>query len=367
MRKTRGKEWRDDVSSKRRVENLNGRPMKTITDRPRSPFLGGTLALVVLTFANCTRGPSDGHAGPEAAPPRAAASVATTVPLAVTFDDLPSSAGLSLADLESLTDDLLAQLAERRVPATGFVNAGKLAVAGEEAARTDLLRRWLAAGHDLGNHGAEHLSLHHVPVEDFLRDVEDGEPVLRKLLGERGQTLRFFRHPYLRTGHDRETKDTVDAWLAERGYTVGAVTLENSDWMFAVAYRLRLEAGDRAGADKVAEAYLDFSRRLFEFWEGVSKELVGAAHPQVLLLHANRLNADTFGDLADLLERRGYRYAPLEEVLADPVYERRDGYVGPAGVLWQFRWAKAEGKTFDWREEPEPPDWIAEIFERSRS
>ena len=56
---------------------------------------------------------------------------------------------------------------------------------------------------------------------------------------------------------------------------------------------------------------------VFSFFEEVSRKATGREIPQVLLLHANALNADRFGALADALVRRGYRFVPLAQALED--------------------------------------------------
>ncbi len=72
------------------------------------------------------------------------------------------------------TDGLLRHLAEHGIVATGFVNEGKLAVAGEWNARAAILEAWLDAGHDLGNHTYSHPSLYTTPLADFETDVVRG-------------------------------------------------------------------------------------------------------------------------------------------------------------------------------------------------
>jgi hypothetical protein len=72
--------------------------------------------------------------------------------------------------------------------------------------------------------------------------------------------------------------------------------------------------------------------------------LVGREIPQILLLHSNRLNADTFDQLARMLEGRGYSFIPLGEAVADTAYRMPDSYAGPAGITWLHRWALTAGK-----------------------
>jgi len=82
--------------------------------------------------------------------------------------------------------------------------------------------------------------------------------------------------------------------------------------------------------------------------------------PQVLLLHANVLNADHFGALADMMTRRGYRFVALDRALADPAYDSEDRYTGPSGITWLHRWALTQGKRGAFfAGEPTVPEAIA--------
>ena len=107
--------------------------------------------------------------------------------MAVTVDDLPALPSSDVAEMRRITDGVLAALKRHRVTAVGFVNESKLEPAGERAARLALLRSWLDAGHDLGNHTYSHPDLQRVPLEEYQRDVLRGEPGIRELLAARGQ------------------------------------------------------------------------------------------------------------------------------------------------------------------------------------
>lgn len=99
-----------------------------------------------------------------------------------------------------------------------------------------------------------------------------------------------------------------------------------------------------------------------EFFERNSRELFDREIRQVLLLHANMLNADRFDELASMFERRGYRFITLERALDDPAFQSADTFVGPSGITWIHRWAltKKMPKTF-YAGEPEVPRFVAEI------
>lgn len=240
--------------------------------------------------------------------------------VAVTFDDLPATeAGAVATDVESLealTRKLLTAVRERRVPAVGFVNEGKLFVAGEGQAgvdrRTGLLRMWLDAGLELGNHTYSHRDLNIVPLDRFQADVLRGEAVTRRLMAAAGRRLRYFRHPFLHVGATLDTRRAFEAFLASHGYTVAPVTMDSDEFVYAVAYADALRAGDRAAAGRIAADYVRYMAEVFSFFEEVSRRTMGREIRQVLLLHANSLNADSVSGES----RIGSRLQRLREFVA---------------------------------------------------
>lgn len=314
------------------------------------------LALPCVVFAlGCASNPSTARSPAARSPGGADASAR----IALTFDDLPvaSTAGADLGFQRGVTDALLTALERHGVQAVGFVNEGKLELEGSrDPGRVELLRRWLDAGHDLGNHGYAHLSLHRTPLAEFQADVLRGERVTRRLLAERGREPRWFRHPFLHTGRDQETRAAFHAFLEERGYRVAPVTIDNYDYRFAAAY-------DRAPAEeerrRVVAGYLEYMEAVVAYYEQQSQALLGRALPHVLLLHANPLNAVALDRLLTMLEGRGYAFIPLETALADPAYALPDEYTGAGGITWLHRWALTAGKRGAFfAGEPEVPGWI---------
>ncbi|MDP3802111.1 MAG: polysaccharide deacetylase family protein [Phenylobacterium sp.] len=295
------------------------------------------------------------------------ASPATAGPraVAVTFDDLPYQApDAVLCDPEqamALTEDFVAMLRPLDTRATVFVNEGKVCDERRADLLPALLNVWLDAGLDMGNHTFSHINIHRTTVEAYLADVDAGAPVSRAALAARGRPLRFFRHPYLFTGETPEKKAAIAAGLAERGYTVAPVTIDNSDWMFAAVYRQAEAAGDEALSARIGDAYVAYMAAMLDHWEPYSAELTGGREPaQVLLLHANSLNRDWYPRIHALYLDRGYRFVTLDEALADPIYGHADDWVRANGVSWLHRWTLSEGRPVRW--EPEPPAWIAEAY-----
>jgi len=277
----------------------------------------------------------------------------------VTFDDLPcrpAEGDTAEAQVE-LNRRIVAGLVDRGIPAVGFVNEVRLYVDDEaRPERIAALEVWLDAGLELGNHSYSHPSLHRTPLDEWLRDVERGETVTRRLLAQRDSELRWFRYPFLQTGLDLETKRAAESFLAERGVRVAPVTIDNSEWIFALAY---LKADDAETRKRLADAYVTYMEAKVDYFERQSRVLFGREIPQVLLVHANHLNADHFGRIAAMLERRGYRFVSLEAAVADPAYSSPDTYTGRGGITWLHRWALSrEPRGEIVRDEPRTPEWV---------
>jgi len=290
------------------------------------------------------------------------ASATTGRQVAVTFDDLPAPQG-ELEDMRRITTRLLESVKRNGVPAVGFVNERKLYRRGEIDARTDLLRAWLDAGLELGNHTFSHINLQRAPLAEYEDDVIRGETVTRMLLAERGMKLRYFRHPFLFTGTTPEYKKGLADFLAARGYTVAPVTLDNGDYIFADVYFKAKKRGDAETAKRVADAYVPYMESVFEHFERLSRETFGREVKQVLLLHANEINADRFDELAAMMKRRGYAFVTLEEALKDPAYAEPDALY-KNGISWLHRWRMAKGMPVKW--EPEVPKFVDELYKAGR-
>ncbi len=281
--------------------------------------------------------------------------------MAVTFDDLPGVVAPEegLPELARLTDRLVRSLAAERIPAIGFVNESKLAPGGVfQPDRAALLEVWLDAGLELGNHTFSHLDLHASALDAYEEDVVSGEETARRLLSAKGLTLRYFRHPFLHTGRSLDTRRRLEDFLARRGYRVAPVTVDNSDWIFARAYALAGRRGDSAGAQAVAAAYVPYMEEKVRYFERQSSALFSRDIRQILLVHANALNADHFVDLARALRARGYAFVSLDRALEDPAYASADTFIGPGGISWLHRWALSRGKNSVLPGEPRAPRFV---------
>jgi peptidoglycan/xylan/chitin deacetylase (PgdA/CDA1 family) len=308
------------------------------------------LLLAFLISTACTN-PTNSLAQSPGAPPRRE--------IAITFDDLPATFG-DWQRATLVTKKLLQSLKANHVPAIGFVNERKLYLNDELDPRmVATLHSWLDAGFELGNHTYSHIAIDQVPLERYKEDVIRGEVVTRNLLAEKGMALRYFRHTQLRTGPTEEYKKGLSQFLAERGYTVAPVTIDNNDFIFQVVYAEAKTRGDKALMKRVGDAYIPYMESVFEHFEKLSKEFLGYEVKQTLLLHANDLNADYFDELARMMKRRGYRFISLEEALKDKAYGLPEAQA-MKGLSWIHRWMLAKGLQM--KPEPTEPEFVSRLF-----
>src|SRR6266850_2209625 len=249
--------------------------------------------------------------------------------VAITIDDLPLGGGdggpCDFESVRRMTARLLEPFIAKRVPVTGFVNEGRCRDMSPRELRA-VLDMWLDAGADLGNHTYSHADLSQTPVAQYEAEITCGENVTRAALAGRGRKLRYFRHPYLHTGLDMETRRAIEGFLARHEYRVAPVTLDNSDYMFAAVYGNALDHGDREMVARVTRAYVPYLESIVAFFEGRSREVAGHAFPQILLLHANRLNAESMSAVLQMLRSRGYESVTLDLALQDEAYRLPDLY-----------------------------------------
>src|SRR5260370_2352058 len=182
---------------------------------------------------------------------------------------------LPAAEITAMTAKLLGTLRDQKIPVVGFVNEKKLYKTGEVDERIKALQMWLDYGFELGNHTFSHASLNQVGLKAWEDDVIQGESVTRMLLAPRKMKLRYFRHPYLDTGRDLLTRRQAEAFLADPGYRIAPIPLDDWDLMFAGLYQYSRKRNDTALQCDLVKDYLGYHDAAFAFAEQLSVKTVG--------------------------------------------------------------------------------------------
>jgi peptidoglycan/xylan/chitin deacetylase (PgdA/CDA1 family) len=260
-----------------------------------------------------------------------------------------------------MNQELVTAILRNHIPALGLVTEGRTCTQRPQSLEP-VLKTWLDAGLELGNHTYSHRDFNRMPLEDFEKDVIRGEQMLKPMLAARGKSLRYFRFPFLHTGNEMAKKRAIESFLKKRGYEHAVVTIDNDEYIYAAVYMDALRRDDKSLAKRIAIDYIRYMESMFAFYERFSRETFAYEPPQILLLHDYQLNADNLDDLAAMMKRRGYSFITIGEALRDPIYRRSDNYTGGQGLSWLLRWAPGNGAIpKDW---PDVSPWVAELYRR---
>lgn len=260
--------------------------------------------------------------------------------VAITIDDLPFQRGgrdFSAAEESACFRKVVATLDKHSVQGLFFVNGSRILPRHEK-----LLDELVADGHLVGNHTFTHPNLNNTDTSDYFEDIELGQESISRWVGD----VRYFRYPYLFRGDDTTKHDVVTRYLADHGYVVVPVTIDNDDWRFNRDYATAMNEGDTATAREIGAEYLDHMQQRSEYFDSVSVSELGRSVKHIMLLHMTELNSVYLDSLLSWYENTGWEFVDAPTALADPVYARQNKYIGSYGISWLFRL--------------EHPDWIRE-------
>jgi peptidoglycan/xylan/chitin deacetylase (PgdA/CDA1 family) len=261
------------------------------------------------------------------------ASFANGQSIALTFDDGPNMAdkiGLSPRDRNAA---ILRQLSEAHLKSILFVTR-----TDADSTRNDLIRQWGIEGHQIGNHTATHPDFNEVSLADYEQELLACDQAIRDMPG----FVRRFRFPYLNEGNTLEKRDGFRAFFDSKSYKAGPVSVDASDWYYSQRLSDRLKEDPNTDKIPYRDAYLRHLYDRAQYYDGLSRTVLGRSVAHVLLLHHNLINALFLKDVMQMFKDKGWTLIDSETAFRDPVYGMRPDTL-PAGesILWAL--AKQKG------------------------
>jgi len=255
--------------------------------------------------------------------------------IAITMDDF-GLFGETAAEKEANSREILAELGSHsKLKAAAFI-CGRL-VDNEVGKR--ILQAWNDAGHLIANHTYSHWYYHRRGAEEFEADILRCDELIKNY----PRFAKLFRFPFLKEGDTVERRDKLRAFLKERGYKIGYVTIDASDWYVDERLRARLKQDPKADLSGFRRFYLDHIWERAIYYDDLSRRALGRSVKHTLLVHHNLLNKLFLGDLLLMFERKGWKLIDAAEAFTDPVFTAEPKIL-PAGesILWAL--AKESGK-----------------------
>lgn len=283
-----------------------------------------------------------------------------------TYDDLPLvNYGITDSTYQKqVMDKLIVSLITNHIPAIGFVNEKKMLDKRGNIipVQLQILSNWAEAGFELGNHTFSHLDYNEVRFSEFCQDIIKGERLSKKLLVQYDKKVSYFRHPFLHEGNSKSRADSLNRFIEDFGYKVAPVTIDNEDYLFAVAYKRAKEKNNAFLVHKIGKDYIEYMENKLKYYERQSMTLFERDISQILLLHANELNADFSNSLAEMYRNNGYEFVSMDEALKDEAYKSKIAYYSNYGISWLDKWMLTRFKKGGFfKDEPTTPEYIVEL------
>ncbi len=256
--------------------------------------------------------------------------------VALTMDDFAWNNSIRLGP-EQRNEAILDTLNRYSVKAALFVTGRHI----ENQRGKALLADWDKAGHLIANHTYSHRNYNAptMTAAEFQQDILRAEELLKAFPRFR----KWFRFPMLKEGDTAAKRDELRTSLAQHGYRMGYVTIDNSDWVIDLRLQARLEKNPNANLKPYRDFYLEHMWARAQYYGSLAYKVAGRAVKHTILVHFNLLNALFLGDLMEMFKGKGWQWIDAEEAFSDPVFNAMPKIV-PAGesIIWAL--GKDSGK-----------------------
>ena len=253
----------------------------------------------------------------------------------ITMDDFNWSNAVKLSAAER-NQSILDSLEKHSIKAALFVVGRNI----DNDQGKQLLSAWDKAGHLIGNHTYSHRNFASpsTNVEQYFSDILKAETLLKGF----PRFQKYFRFPMLKEGETAAKRDAMRAFLAQHGYRVGHVTIDNSDWLVDQRLTARLNKDPNADLKPYRDFYLEHMWSRAEYYDSLAQRVLGRPVKHTVLMHFNLLNGLFLNDLIAMFKGKGWQPIDAEEAFRDPVFSAKPKVV-PAGesIVWSL--AKEKG------------------------
>jgi peptidoglycan/xylan/chitin deacetylase (PgdA/CDA1 family) len=272
---------------------------------------------------------------PQDPAPKTSPNIAARPQLALTLDDPTLTLG-SVLKWQEANSRLLNAISAKSVRAALFVCGMRV----DEADGAKLLSAWDQAGHLICNHSYSHKFYgERTSYADFAVDFLKNE----KIIAPYHNRTALFRYPFLKEGDTADKRDRFRALLRERGYRVGHVTIDASDWYVSQRFVNRLAKQPNAPIASYRDYLIAHLLDRAAFYRQLAFDVLGRDIRHTILMHFNPLNALVLPDVMNAFETAGWQWIDASIAFEDPIF-RSQPQTLPAGESLVWALAKETGR-----------------------
>lgn len=279
--------------------------------------------------------------------------------VAVTVDDQFQWTGIPFPDghgPRSVSRAMIEAFANHDVPGVYAFNS--TAPTDADPGALDILDDWCAAGHHVGNHTHQHISLNWLDVDTYLADVDKSESILRPWLEQ--APSRYFRYAFAMEGDTSEKTRQVQTHLTRTGYLSSPVTIWFYDAQFAIAYHRALALGDREAQRWIEDSLVRTAVEQTRTQAAATASALGRPAAHILLVHGTTVAGATLDRILAELASCGVEFITSEEAMRDPA-----NAIGSPLTTRKFRNSAQKWAEFAGVDVPDVPPAILDDLEEA--
>jgi peptidoglycan-N-acetylglucosamine deacetylase len=275
---------------------------------------------------------------PQSGAPKTSTNNTERPQLALTLDD-PTLSLDSILKWQEANSRILNAISAKGMRIALFVCGMRV----DDADGGKLITAWDQAGHLICNHSYSHkLYGEGTSYADFAVDFLRNE----KVIAPYHNRTALFRYPFLKEGDTADKRDRFRALLKERGYRVGHVTIDASDWYVSQRYVDRLAKQRNAPVAPYRDYLIAHLLDRATFYRQLALDVLGRDIRHTLLMHFNPLNAFVLPDVLNAFEAAGWQWIDASLAFGDAVF-RSEPKTVPAGESLVWALAKETARFED--------------------
>jgi Polysaccharide deacetylase len=180
----------------------------------------------------------------------------------------------------------------------------------------EVLDTWCGAGHHVGNHTHYHCALNWCSAENYERDMDRSEELLRPWI-EHAPT-RYFRFAFDMWGEQKQKTDHVLLKLAMSGFRYAPISMWFSDTFFMFPhFRALLQKNSRV-VNEIETLFIDKWMAQLKAQADAARAAMGREMTHIALIHGTPLGGATMERICQRMLANGVEFVSLEEAMRDP-------------------------------------------------